>query len=122
MPWTAHFFETTNGQAPAREFLDALEPAHRMRLAARVEAVQQSGFSLGGGIFEVCHDYADLYEIRAKVSRHLLRLYCTLDGTRLILISGLHKHENEATPKSVLEEAAAYIAEFRQTGRVVRLD
>lgn len=119
MVWTAYFFERTDGEAPARDFMEALEPALRARLAVRVQAVEQSGFSLGGGIFEVCHGYADLYEIRAKVSRHLLRLYCTLEGNRLILVSGLQKRENEATPQNVLEQAATYVAEYRTTRRVV---
>jgi hypothetical protein len=120
MPWTAHFFEREDGTVPARDFLETIDLAIRMRLATRIEAVEQNGYSLGGGIFEVCHGYADLYEIRVKVSRQLGRVYCTVDHDRLILISGLVKTENEATPRHVLEEASAYVAEYRRTRRIAR--
>jgi hypothetical protein len=122
MAWTAYFFVTEAGVAPARVFLDGLDVPLQMRLATRVQAVEQSGFSLGGGIFEICHGYSDLFEIRVRHSRRLARLYCTVDGDRLILVSGLLKMENEATPAAVLIGASEYIAEYRRTKRIVMDD
>jgi hypothetical protein len=119
MAWSAYFFEREDGAVPARDFLEALDIPLRMRLASRVVAVEQNGFSLGGGVFEVCHGYSDLFEIRVKVSRRLARLYCTVDGDRLILVGGLLKLQGQPTPQAVLREAAARIAEYRRAKRVV---
>jgi len=120
MAWNAQFFETRDGECPALDFLNGVHAKMQARLAVLVEAVEQNGFGLGGGYFEACHGYSDLFEIRAKVSRSLGRIYCTLDGGILVLVSGLLKEEGEATPEAALEQAAAYIREYRETKRLRR--
>ena len=81
--------------------------------------VAENGWTTGGGYFEACHGYADLFEIRVKVSKRLGRVYCTVDGGRLVLLSGLVKREGEATPRAVLDEAAAYLQEYKRTRSVL---
>lgn len=86
VPWGVRYFVDDDGSIPAAEFEDSLADAIAAKLARWVKAVAESGFTLGGGIFEACHDYPGLFEIRAKVGRQLAREFCTVDDGLLVLL------------------------------------
>jgi hypothetical protein len=100
-------------------FEDGLPRKLQGKLATFALAVADSGWSLGGGIFEACHSFSDLFEIRAKLGRDLAREFCTVDGEILILVDGVLKAEGEPTPPDVLRRAYARVERYRTTRRLV---
>ena len=116
--WKIQYLEQESSRQPAEEFEDGIPAKLAGKLAKFAQAVQQYGFGLGGGIFEKCHGYSDLYEIRAKLGKDLGREFCTVDGDQLILLCGIVKGVDEATPVAALQEAAGYLCEYQATHRV----
>ncbi|MGH2516664.1 MAG: hypothetical protein ACRDHP_13505, partial [Ktedonobacterales bacterium] len=88
MTWDIEYYEQQDGTQPAEVFEDALDDHHRSlsaKLARTVEALEIAGFRLGGGKVEKCHNYPDLWEVRAIHSQTLARELFGFDGQRIVL-------------------------------------
>jgi hypothetical protein len=115
--WAVRYFVEDDGSVPAADFEDALPPALGAKLARWVQAVASSGFTLGGGMFEICHDFPNLFEVRAKVGKQLGREFCTVDGDKLVLLGGIVKAIDEATPRAALVAASERLARYKVSRR-----
>jgi hypothetical protein len=117
--WTVKYFEASDGSRPARDFRNALALPLRAKLSRFAVAAAASGWRLGGGIFEKCHGYPDLFEIRAQHQSALARFFCTVDGTDLVLLDGVAKRKGEATSVADLERAAQRLAAYKVSRKAV---
>jgi len=82
-----------------------------------IEQVAQAEGKLGGRIFRKCFEYSGLYEVRARVAKELARSICARDGDNLILLGGVLKGVDEATPLADLEKAEHRLNRYKQTKR-----
>jgi hypothetical protein len=98
-----------------------------LRLLGKLQGVasrvaEELPMSIGGGLFEKCRGYPDLFEVRTILGRDLARYLVGLDGSakppRMVLLHGLAKRVGQPTPKADLERAAAYWRDYRRTRRV----
>jgi hypothetical protein len=117
-------------EQPAEEFEDALERS-APKLLGKLQGIasrvaDQLPSSIGGGLWEKCRGYPDLWEVRTIFARQLARYIAALDGQheppRLVLLAGVFKHTGEPTPQADLERAARCWAEYKQTGMVSPAD
>jgi hypothetical protein len=119
--WEVEYYEREDGVQPVEVFENAISPKLWGKLARSVEAVAREQWSLGGGIFEACHGYADIFEVRARRGDDLGRVYCAVDNgppARLILLNGIVKRNNTPTPPAAFVEAQANLADYRVNNRV----
>lgn len=105
-----------DGVIPAKVFEDSLPDPLRFKLLRFTQEVANSNGSLGGGYFEPCHDYPGLFEVRVGRGDELARFLCARDGDTLILLGGVHKRVNEASPQSCFREASEDLTQYRETG------
>lgn len=118
MAWNVRYFVCDNGSVPAVGFEDSLPTALAARLDRWVKEVADKGYLVGGGIWKACRDYPGLWEVRAKVGPEAAREFATVDGSNLVLLCGIKKRFNEATPRSAFAQASQMLEEYRRTKRV----
>jgi hypothetical protein len=119
--WEVEYYERETGEQPVELFEDTINPKLWGKLSRNLEAVAKEKWRLGGGVFEVCHDFPDLCEIRARHSRDLGRVLCYVDRgppERLVLLTGVIKVIGTPTPREAFIEAAGYLADYRVSRRV----
>ena len=106
------FYTLPNGKKPVREFLDSLSPKMRVKALTSLELLEEYGpelrepysKSLGNG----------LLELRIKFSNDISRIfYFFVVGEHIILTNGFVK-KTRKTPKSELELARKYKAEYER--------
>jgi len=77
---------------------------------------------VGGGLFEKCRDFPDLWEVRTIFGNELARFVVGKDGSRepprLVLLEGFWKQPGEETPKAPLERAAGCWKDYLKTRRI----
>ena len=112
MDWDIVYYEEASGRQPGEVFEDSIPKKLAGKLNRFAIAVSKEKFALGGGYFEACHGFPDLFEIRAQVGDDLGRQFCTVDGNRLVLLSGLIKKARNPSPQTAFVEAAAYLADY----------
>lgn len=91
MAWRIEYFESSDGRVPAAEFEDSIDAKLKGKLNVFAAEAARSEGAIGGGIFEKCHGYSDLYEVRAKLGKELGREFCTRDNNCLIMLHGCVK-------------------------------
>lgn len=106
------FYRLPSGKAPAREFLDSLEPRMRAKALYGLSILEEYGNalrepyskSLGGGLFE----------LRVKFSGDISRIfYFFVVGNKIILTNGFIK-KTVKTPRSELDLARRYQADYER--------
>ena len=121
-----YYAHGSEDRQPAEEFEDALY-RDNPRLLGKLQGVTsrvaaELPQSIGGGLFEKCRGFADLYEVRTIFGRQLARYIAALDGRadppRLLLLDGLSKRTGEPTPRSRLQQASGYWNDYQRTRRV----
>ena len=120
MAWTIEYFETEGGQVPAADFEDSLPVKLAAKLARFLKEAAESEGKIGGGIFEKCHSQPGLWEVRAKLGDDLAREFCTRDGDRLVVLSGIVKPNRTPTPDEAFHQAMGYLCEYKATGKVAK--
>lgn len=118
MRWAIEYFEQVDTTQPAEIFEDALRKAHPKllgRLYRLVEELQTSGYSLGGGYLEKCHEYQGLWEVRAIHSGTLAREFCGFDKEKVILLHGYIKRTGQPASEREMRQAFAYWQEYLRT-------
>jgi hypothetical protein len=121
MKWDIEYYEQSDGTQPAEAFEDGLYAQHRAlsaKLARTVEELETQGFRLGGGKAEKCHDYPDLWEVRAIHSQTLARELFGFDGPRVVLLHGYVKRSGEPASLKDLNRAAQYWDDYQRTRRI----
>lgn len=115
------YYEQADGTQPAEVFEDDLQtryPKLLGKLIRAMDALEEHGRKLGGGLLEPCHSYAGLWELRAIFNQTLAREMLGFDGNRIILLHGYVKRAGEAASQKDLERAAAYWADYQRTRRI----
>jgi hypothetical protein len=115
MPWTIRYFVESDGAMPAERFEDSLPDKVQGRLFGFIKQVAENEGRIGGRIFRKCFGYSDLWEVRARVGKQLVRMLCTRDGDNLILLGGVLKGVDEETPRSALAEASDRLSRYKVT-------
>jgi hypothetical protein len=111
---------------PAEQFEDELERS-ASKLLGKLQGVtlrvaQELPRSIGGGLWEKCRGYPDLWEVRTIFAKQLARYIAAVDGQhdppRLVLLAGVAKQTGEPTLQVELARAAKYLSEYQKTRRV----
>ena len=119
--YTIDYYEEANGKQPAEVFEDDLskrQPKLLGKLLRAIDALEEHGRALGGGLLEPCHSYPGLWELRVIFSQTLARELLGFDGTRAILLHGYVKRAGEEASDKDLERAAKYWSDYQRTHRI----
>ncbi len=127
MPYSVKYYaHDKHDRQPAEEFEDALAPS-APKLLGKLQGVttrvaQELPRSIGGGLWEKCRGYPDLWEVRTIFAKQLARYIAALDGQheppRLVLLGGIVKQTGEPTPTAELDRAARAWSDYQTTRRV----
>ncbi len=104
------FYRTEKGEAPVKEFLDSLDNKMRAKMLLSVRIVKENGYLTRMPYSEELED--GIFELRAKVGSDISRvLYFFVVGRRIVLTNGFIK-KTQKTPRSEIEKAKRYRADF----------
>ncbi len=104
------FYVTPNGEEPAREFLDELDPKMRTKMFRTINMLAKNGSDLRPPYSEKLDKH--IFELRAKVGSDISRvLYFFFVDRRIVLTHGFIK-KTQKTPPRELERARKYYQEY----------
>lgn len=92
------FYDTPNGDEPAREFLDSLDKKMQAKMAQTIAMLRDYGWELREPFSKALE--SDIFELRAKQGSNITRvMYFFVVGNKAILTHGfikkLKKHRRE---------------------------
>jgi len=94
------FFTTSNGEKPAKEFLDALSPKMRAKMLDKVRYLHEVGQMLR--LPHSRHLDGEIYELRAQAEGNISRiLYFFVIGDKAVLTHGFMKKTQNTPPKEI---------------------
>ena len=97
------FYETTDGDKPAKDFLISLDNKMRAKMASMISLLQENGYNLREPYSK--HLSEGIFELRAKVGSDITRvMYFFYIDRRVILTNGFVK-KTKKTPLKELEKA-----------------
>jgi phage-related protein len=100
------FYETTDGDKPAKDFLISLDNKMRAKMASMISLLQENGYNLREPYSK--HLSEGIFELRAKVGSDITRvMYFFYIDRRVILTNGFVK-KTKKTPLKELEKAKKY--------------
>lgn len=98
----AHFYRSSSGREPVREWLKALEPAHRQIVGEDIKDVEYA-WPIGMPLVRSLGD--GLWEVRSALTGgRIARVIFTVDHGYMVLLHGFIK-KTQATPKADLDLA-----------------
>ena len=104
------FYETTDGDKPAKDFLISLDNKMRAKMASMISLLQENGYNLREPYSK--HLSEGIFELRAKVGSDNTRvLYFFYIDRRVILTNGFVK-KTKKTPLKELEKAKKYRQDY----------
>jgi len=121
MTWIIEYYEQQDRAQPAEAFEDGLarrQPKLFGKLLRALDALEQSGPRVGGGLVEACRGYAGLWEVRVIFSQTLARELFGFDGSRAVMLHGYIKRAGEPASTRDLNRAAAYWQDYLNARRV----
>ena len=90
------FYETTDGDKPAKDFLISLDNKMRAKMASMISLLQENGYNLREPYSK--HLSEGIFELRAKVGSDITRvMYFFYIDRRVILTNGFVK-KTKKTP------------------------
>ncbi|MBG1245516.1 type II toxin-antitoxin system RelE/ParE family toxin [Nostoc sp. NZL] len=108
--WKIEFYQSADGQSPAKDWFDEQEAKVKARLGRIFDLLQEQGTSVGEP--HVKHVEDKLYEIRAEQNTNTYRvIYFAYTGKRFILLHGFQK-KSPKLPKRELELAKQRMKEL----------
>lgn len=108
--WLIEFYADPRGNCPVAEFLDALPPEERAKLARVLALLGEFGPTLG---MPHARPVAGLWELRAGAGR---LFYVAHAGRRFIVLHGYRKRTRQA-PAREIETARRRWAEYLERDR-----
>ena len=111
------FYETPNGEQPAKEFLLSIDKKMRAKMADMISILQDNGYELREPYSKYISE--GIFELRAKVGSDITRvLYFFYVDRKIILTNGFIK-KTQKTPSKEIERAKKYRADYlcREGGR-----
>jgi len=110
----AVFFETENGNQPARDFIKGLSKDDKRIVGADIRVIQNS-FPIGLPLVrKIKHG---LWEIRSVVKDGISRIFFTFINEEIILLHGFVK-KTQKTPSKEIDIATGRINEFKRLQKV----
>ncbi|MBQ9208709.1 MAG: type II toxin-antitoxin system RelE/ParE family toxin [Oscillospiraceae bacterium] len=104
------FYKTENGKNPVEDFLNELNDKMRAKMLLSIRIVREKGYQARMPYSEELED--GIFELRAKVGSDISRvLYFFVIGRKIILTNGFIK-KSQKTPKSEIERAKKYRADY----------
>ena len=111
---SVHFFLTSNGKEPVRDWLKEMVRENRRTIGEDVKLVQ---FRWPLGMPLVRKMEADLWEVRSKLSNNTIaRTFFTVTNNQMILLHGIIK-KSEKTPKNDLDLARSRKKQWHNEAR-----
>ena len=104
------FFETPNGNQPAREVIKGLSKDDQKEIGADIRVVQNS-FPIGLPLVRKLRP--DLWEIRSIILNGFFRVFLTFFGEKMILLHAIVK-KTKKTPPQEIEVAVTRLKEFKR--------
>ena len=104
------FYETTDCDKPAKDFLISLDNKMRAKMASMISLLQENGYNLREPYSK--HLSEGIFELRAKVGSDITRvMYFFYIDRRVILTNGFVK-KTKKTPLKELEKAKKYRQDY----------
>lgn len=104
------FYEKSNGEQPAKEFLLGLDKKMRAKLVDTITILQDNGYELREPYSK--HLSEGIFELRAKLGSDITRvLYFFYIDRHIILTNGFIK-KTQKTPTAEIEKAKKYRADY----------
>ena len=104
------FYKNDKGEKPVEDFLDSLSDKMRAKMLLSIRIVREKGYQTRMPYSEELED--GIFELRAKVGSDISRvLYFFVVGRKIILTNGFIK-KTQKTPKSEIELAKKYRADY----------
>lgn len=104
------FYDTTDGDKPAKDFLISLDNKMRAKMASMISLLQENGYNLREPYSK--HLSEAIFELRAKVGSDITRvMYFFYIDRRVILTNGFVK-KTKKTPLKELEKAKKYRQDY----------
>ena len=104
------FYETPNGDQPAKDFLLSLDKKMRAKMADTISILQDNGYELREPYSK--HLSEGIFELRAKAGSDISRvLFFFYIGRKAVLTNGFIK-KTDKTPLSEIERARRYRNDF----------
>lgn len=104
------FYQTRRGDAPVKEFLDALESKHRAKVYAALKRLQEEGSNLRRP--EVAHLRGKVLELRVRFARNQYRiLYFFYSEDTIVLLHAFTK-KTPQVPYREIEQAERNMSDF----------
>lgn len=104
------FYETTDGDKPAKDFLISLDNKMRAKMASMISLLQENGYNLREPYSK--HLSEGIFELRAKIGSDITRvMYFFYIDRRVILTNGFVK-KTKKTPLKELEKAKKYRQDY----------
>ena len=108
--FSVDFYETTNGDCPAEEFINAQNKKMQAKILRTLSLLQERGNDLRMPYSEHLED--GIFQIRAQVGSDITRvLYFFVVGKKIIVTNGFAKKTQE-TPPPEIELAKKYRADY----------
>lgn len=110
MRFDVEFYEKTNGEQPAREFLLSLDKKMRAKLFSMIALLEDNGYELREPYSK--HLSEGIFELRAKLASNITRvLYFFYADQKIILTNGFVK-KTQKTPQREIERAKEYRTDY----------
>lgn len=104
------FYKNDKGEKPVEDFLDSLSDKMKAKMLLSIRIVREKGYQTRMPYSEELED--GIFELRAKVGSDISRvLYFFVVGRKIILTNGFIK-KTQKTPKSEIELAKKYRADY----------
>ena len=88
------FYETPNGEQPAKEFLLSIDKKMRAKMADMISILQDNGYELREPYSKYISE--GIFELRAKVGSDITRvLYFFYVDRKIILTNGFYKKDTK---------------------------
>ena len=112
MRFHVEFYEKSNGEPPAREFLLALDKKMRVKLLSMIAILENNGYELREPYSK--HLSEGIFELHTKLASNITRvLYFFYADQRIILTNGFVK-KTPKTPPQEIERAKEYRRDYLQ--------
>ena len=104
------FFETANGNQPARDIIKGLPKNDQKEIGADIRVVQNS-YPIGLPLVKKLKP--DLWEIRSMVKNGIFRVFFTIHNEKIILLHAIMK-KTKKTPIQDLDLAVVRLKELKK--------
>ena len=112
MRFHVEFYEKSNGEPPAREFMLALDKKMRVKLLSMIAILENNGYELREPYSK--HLSEGIFELHTKLASNITRvLYFFYADQRIILTNGFVK-KTPKTPPQEIERAKEYCRDYLQ--------